>query len=422
MPILSTSSSTSTLRCCRCNRTAKCARCFCVRSGSACLNCLPGDVDNCHNRHLTHGTAPNTTCLPSRPPERNCRMPTPSTSNTSRRTSCCCRCNGTAKCVRCICARLRTVCLNCLPDDAGNCHNRQLTHEISPTTTRPHQQSVSQQSDGQRPDSTALLSAVSTNLQPSLEASLPPSRSLPSISNIMTANIPTLRHVPKGARDRWARVLGECLSAVCDSPSEEARWLTLFMSAKCLLASPPSGRRLRWYEIFRLVKKRLARWLDGDLPALWTEAVAGGHTLGIRMNRFRPASLQSHNIRRAKQAVQDGQYSKAIKALSSAGLATPSDDILQEMLQKHPQADLPSLPPDPVPSPYSLSEAAVLKAVRSFPKGSASGPSGLRPSHLREAVGCPSPDCASYLLVALIRFTNILAAGSAQSSITPISV
>ena len=92
------------------------------------------------------------------------------------------------------------------------------------------------------------------------------------------------------------------------------------------------------------------------------------------------------------------------------------------MLQKHPQADLPSLPLDTVPTPYSLSEATVLKAVRSFPKGSASGPSGLRPSHLREAVGCPSPDCASYLLAALTRFTNILAAGSAPLSITPISV
>lgn len=116
------------------------------------------------------------------------------------------------------------------------------------------------------------------------------------------------------------------------------------------------------------------------------------------------SSQQSNNIRRAKQAVQDGQYSKAIKALTSVGLATPTPEILQEMLRKHPQGIAPTV---------------ILKAVRSFPTGSAPGPSGLRPSHLREAVECPSSDRATLMLSSLSKFVNLLAAGHAPSSVLP---
>ncbi len=39
----------SSTRCCRCNGTAKCLRCTCVRSGAPCSRCLPGDLGFCHN-------------------------------------------------------------------------------------------------------------------------------------------------------------------------------------------------------------------------------------------------------------------------------------------------------------------------------------------------------------------------------------
>ena len=90
------------------------------------------------------------------------------------------------------------------------------------------------------------------------------------------------------------------------------------------------------------------------------------------------------------------------------------------MLKKHPQAAPPTLPTGPVPPPATLSESVVWKGVNSFPKGSAAGPSGLRPSHLREAVRCPAPDNANQLLSSLTRFANLLAAGQAPPTITPL--
>ena len=89
------------------------------------------------------------------------------------------------------------------------------------------------------------------------------------------------------------------------------------------------------------------------------------------------------------------------------------------MLSKHPQSAPPTLPPGPAPTPVSLLTSAVRKGVLSFPHGSAPGPSALRPSHLREAVRCPSPDQADRLLAALTNVVNLLAAGQAPPTINP---
>ncbi len=69
--------------------------------------------------------------------------------------------------------------------------------------------------------------------------------------------------------------------------------------------------------------------------------------------------------------------------------------------------------------PPCILEPTILKAQKSFPKGSAPGPFGLRPSHLLEAVCCPSPDRANQLLQTLTKFINMLTAGRTPLSITP---
>ena len=123
------------------------------------------------------------------------------------------------------------------------------------------------------------------------------------------------------------------------------------MLAKCVLASPAAGHRLCWREILKLVRSHIQRWLAGDLVALWSEAVAEGLSLSRHSQSSSSPSQRSHNIKRAKLAIQDGQYSKAIKTLTSDGLATPSAEVMQEMLTKHPQTAPPALPPGPVPPP-----------------------------------------------------------------------
>ena len=120
-----------------------------------------------------------------------------------------------------------------------------------------------------------------------------------------------------------------------NSSTDLSQWSRLFMLMKCVLASPAIGHRLRLFEILQCVRSRLHRWSDGDLVALRSEALDDGQSLSRRSALS--ASTSSNNIRRAKRAVQDGQYRKAIKALTSDGLANPSPEVLQEMQSKHPQ-------------------------------------------------------------------------------------
>ena len=57
--------------------------------------------------------------------------------------------------------------------------------------------------------------------------------------------------------------------------------------------------------------------------------------------------------------------------------------------------------------------------MKSFPSGSAPGPSGLRPTHVREAVLCPSADRSRESLLALTKFVNLLASGRTPQSVLP---
>lgn len=58
-------------------------------------------------------------------------------------------------------------------------------------------------------------------------------------------------------------------------------------------------------------------------------------------------------------------------------------------------------------------------AVRSFPTGSSPGPSGLRPSHLLQAIQCPSASRSHPVLLALASFSSVAAAGKIPSEVIP---
>ena len=59
----------------------------------------------------------------------------------------------------------------------------------------------------------------------------------------------------------------------------------------------------------------------------------------------------------------------------------------------------------------TVSEGDVMEAIRSFPKGSAGGPDGLRPQHLQDMVGASAGAGGAMLLQSLTAFTNLVLAG-----------
>ena len=57
--------------------------------------------------------------------------------------------------------------------------------------------------------------------------------------------------------------------------------------------------------------------------------------------------------------------------------------------------------------------------MSSFPGDSAPGPSGLRANHLKEALRCPSPDCAVHATCALTGVVKLLCGGRAPHDVIP---
>ena len=117
------------------------------------------------------------------------------------------------------------------------------------------------------------VSASSLSDPPPINSSFAGS-TFPSLSTIVSARVSTLCHVPKGARDGWAGILGDTLQDVCSHPSDLSAWCKLLMLPKCILAIPSRGGRNHWRDILSTVNLRICRWGRSNVLELWKELVA----------------------------------------------------------------------------------------------------------------------------------------------------
>ena len=150
---------------------------------------------------------------------------------------------------------------------------------------------------------------------------------------------------------------------------------------------------------------------DIDVGAVWQEAVAPEPRRRGRKPKPEMVDDKERQRRQVINAAQDGQYGKAARILTSNGMHSSSNSVMDKMKELHPAADPPNLNvhDDPAPS-AALSVEQVRKGVLSFAQGTAPGPSGLRAAHLKEAITCRD-GLAQQTLNALTNFCNVVAAG-----------
>jgi hypothetical protein len=91
-------------------------------------------------------------------------------------------------------------------------------------------------------------------------------------------------------------------------------------------------------------------------------------------------------------ACEKGQYSKAVEALSSAGVAPFNEDTVNTLRAKHPESPLPIKHPVNPLMAITVKESMVRHVVHSFPKDTGCGRSGLRISHIRGMIATKIPD------------------------------
>ena len=256
---------------------------------------------------------------------------------------------------------------------------------------------------------------------------------LPTWEEAHSKSIPTIRHIPKAAREEWARTLGATVGDVIADIANPNKWLLLYILARCVLKAQPRELGAAGRTAAHRVKEVCRRWRSGEAAALWNEAKGEVQVQARRGRRRRPReeepTLEERNARKATSLIQEGQLSRAARALTSRGMDQTSPQALQEMRDKHPQREeLAELAEDEeeeggqgeeqTVAPITISSREVYEAVRSFKPGTAPGPSGLRGEHLKEAKGRGEGRGAA-ALGNITRLVNSMAAGKLPKEVSP---
>ena len=190
-------------------------------------------------------------------------------------------------------------------------------------------------------------------------------------------NHPTLHFVPAKARPAFARALSSALRDVIQENSEEA-WLKLFMLPKCVL---PSLKHKGSHNPHNSIESLCNMWLRNDLANLWAMA---------------KTCASSHNT--IEEAPTHKSYRKVINSAVSLGhsgmTGKPAKCFYPVVLHQILKGKHPSCPPPVAPKvtsdPITLSPAfPILPVLRSFPKDTSAGPSGLSVQHLLDAASVP---------------------------------
>ena len=234
-----------------------------------------------------------------------------------------------------------------------------------------------------------------------MSASIDETSALPTFEDICQLPGYTLRRVPTKARPAFACALSAALRSALLENTEDS-WLKLFMLPKCLLLTPK--RRGRHHKPIP-IEYLCGLWLKGQYGTLWQRAV-GQTTSRPSHSRHNDTDRRIHT---SVALAREGLYGKACQVLTSSGLAPHNNDTWELLQSKHPKG------PPPTPPTAGSSWTAILPKdfnvgaiLRSFPKTTACGPSGLRIQHLIDAaeIHLQVPICSS-----LRDIINLLASG-----------
>ena len=221
---------------------------------------------------------------------------------------------------------------------------------------------------------------------------------------------PTIKHIPKSARPTCASALEAAFRKIENDPWVVSSWSDLLNFGSAVLQVP--ARTGKGHNLSSLIRKRVAS-LGNGVPS----------EQDVRSVPKKSLSKSSSRASAVRAKMEDGNISAAVRILcSEESLAVSNLDTLNKLKEKHPPASS-SACPIPLPGsvdtqPLQVTEQEVLKAVRSFPAGSAGGPDGFRPQHLLELVTCQ--ESASNFLPALTAFVNLLLRGVCPPEVQPV--
>ena len=187
-----------------------------------------------------------------------------------------------------------------------------------------------------------------------------------------------LGRILRSARDQVARKLAEILDAITSTNSKESWERLCLFSARCLHA-PPRGGHSR--SLVSYIKRSVAEEMD---------VVTSNSHPPCPSPNLRFADPLKGLAARVAAKLEEGDFRGAVKIVSSTDSFVPLNETTLKHLQtKHPQSNPNTSMPPPLSQDLdsiSISTPEVLRTIQSFPAGSAGGPDGLRPQHLKDLI------------------------------------
>ena len=221
-----------------------------------------------------------------------------------------------------------------------------------------------------------------------------------------------IKRIPRASRELAGVKLATILEAV-SRDNDHAAWDRLLRFCSRCFRSPPRGGHRRSLAI--AINRQLSE--ETNCSTTPPTSTRSKQTRGPPQDPLKTlASRVSSKL--------EGDFKGAVKLTCSEDtIADMSIATLSALQQKHPyphpDSCIPPLPQDSVAHTVSVSVEEVAKAIRLFPNGSAGGPDGLRPQHLKDMVGPSTAGGVHALLSALASFLSLVLVGRTPPSFRP---
>ena len=220
-----------------------------------------------------------------------------------------------------------------------------------------------------------------------------------------------MKRIPRAARHLAATKLARALDDVSEK-NDSSSWARLFKFSRRCLAQPRRGGQRR--NLTTVVKRQLEDEAD---PSFQRDSC---------LARMHSSDPMQYLAKRVSAKLEEGDYRGAVRiACSEDAIADITDGTISSLRERHPgphpESHIPS-PPQPeefVPLP-AITEEEVFSAIRSFPRGSAGGPDGIRPQHLLDLTSSSAELGGRILLRALTAFSNLILQGDVPQSVKPV--
>jgi len=281
------------------------------------------------------------------------------------------------------------------------------------------------------PGTTAVLAALALdNTAPPAQARSPLAGHLPpslDLVLLLGTRIPTLRRVPIAASSTCARAL-TCLLQALDREHTSETLARLLLFPRIALAAPARGGKAGRSSSTQQCRLNCLAAVMDPMSDLITRILRHATTDGPRTRAQSRAAApevaaaspkaSDRTAAAVRALLAEGALGRAPHLLTSDGVCDSADPaVLARLRELHPLAEGPNLePPYPEDRPdvagsWASDQLLEMEAVvRSFPPGSAAGPSGLRPHYLLDCLSSADSAAKAVPLEALL--TQVTATSS----------